>query len=199
MWGPLAVNAGVVEYSATFDQVSGTTLSSSIPLPTFTGDFSVDKQLRVTFSAPTGKKFDFVPSGPGKHILADIWSVGAVNVSYSTAGVSVTFTDLQGGLASQTQFEALWGPANDFTAILYGEVAAGGISFSSISMLFDVPATYNASFNNHTLDPVRFSLFDGGATGSVAISDIQVPEPATIALMGLGLAGIGFARKKKQA
>ncbi|MET0106124.1 MAG: PEP-CTERM sorting domain-containing protein [Sedimenticola sp.] len=27
----------------------------------------------------------------------------------------------------------------------------------------------------------------------------QVPEPATLALMGLGLAGIGFARKKKAA
>ena len=29
--------------------------------------------------------------------------------------------------------------------------------------------------------------------------DASVPEPATIALMCLGLAGIGFARKKKQA
>ena len=27
----------------------------------------------------------------------------------------------------------------------------------------------------------------------------QVPEPSTIALLGLGLAGIGFSRKRKQA
>lgn len=35
--------------------------------------------------------------------------------------------------------------------------------------------------------------------GTIYYSSSQVPEPATLALMGLGLAGIGFARKKKQA
>jgi hypothetical protein len=30
-------------------------------------------------------------------------------------------------------------------------------------------------------------------------NDNQIPEPATLALMGLGLAGLGFARKRKQA
>ncbi|MET0048712.1 MAG: PEP-CTERM sorting domain-containing protein [Sedimenticola sp.] len=38
------------------------------------------------------------------------------------------------------------------------------------------------------------------ADGWVVItSNNSVPEPATLALMGLGLAGIGFARKKKAA
>ncbi len=40
--------------------------------------------------------------------------------------------------------------------------------------------------------------FDRFTVGEQAQVD-PVPEPATLALMGLGLAGIGFARKKKQS
>ena len=37
------------------------------------------------------------------------------------------------------------------------------------------------------------------AVDNVKIAAAAVPEPTTLALMGLGLAGVGFARKKKQA
>jgi len=54
---------------------------------------------------------------------------------------------------------------------------------SESSMWADPTSTYNAAVRN----------FASNATQG------SVPEPATVALMGLGLAGIGFARKKKQS
>jgi hypothetical protein len=55
-----------------------------------------------------------------------------------------------------------------------------------------------AQFNNND----TFSYFTSTGVGDMAFvlygNASAVPEPATLALMGLGLAGIGFARKKKQ-
>lgn len=39
----------------------------------------------------------------------------------------------------------------------------------------------------------------GFTVGVVGLADHQIPEPMTFSLLGLGLAGIGFAQKKKRA
>ena len=59
------------------------------------------------------------------------------------------------------------------------------------------------------ISSIHFGLINGGVTrsGSFGLNDLtigsaevnSVPEPASIALFGLGLAGIGFSRKKKAA
>jgi len=51
--------------------------------------------------------------------------------------------------------------------------------------------TTNGSFSNYDIPPA--AGFDYTWTLEVA----AVPVPTTLALMGLGLAGIGFAREKK--
>ena len=65
---------------------------------------------------------------------------------------------------------------------------------------------YTSSVSDHVAD----SFNDVASTSAYSRKDVrtnrrgvwlyqQVPEPATLALMSLGLAGIGFARKKKQS
>ena len=88
------------------------------------------------------------------------------------------------------------------------------VNMDIISDVFGTPSTQNI-FTDQAIAGLdltslpNYRLIAGGRTGgaftegdmdniSLASIPTSVPEPATLVLLGLGLAGIGFARKKKQ-
>jgi len=204
-----SANAGIIEHISNGDFETGD-LSGWNVVNTGSGAWNINDG---TFSpggftplAPIGSGFDAVTSqgGPGFHNLFQDVSLGTFDSAIlswddrirSGAGFSdpnqewrVLIEDLSGGLISEvfstnpgdntTQI----GPNSrsfDLTSILS--------PFANQSIRISFEEQDNLFFFSAALDNVSFTT-----------ETTAVPEPASIALFSLGLAGLGFSRRKKSA
>lgn len=108
----------------------------------------------------------------------------------SNRDASIFLLGLTDGLSEISPYAPWWN--GDYEIQL---LADGGLDSSAIWTNLAASTTLTSDY-----DAIAFVVVMGGSTGLRGIDNINVstvPEPATLALFGLGLAGIGFSRRRK--
>jgi len=165
--------------SATATVVTFDDVATDIPTPFVSGG--------LLFSGETGETFAWNTTGSSSDNGTQALAIGF--------GSAVTVTRDGGGLFSLDSLDAglSWYTAlSSFEVNVGSETITLGIGYSTYSF------TSLTNISSLTITP-------GPTDGYIAIDNINwsdssaVPEPGSLVLLGLGLAGFGFSRKNKSA
>jgi hypothetical protein len=133
----------------------------------------------------------------------NVGPLSAVGNSLTTGVVDITGVSPTGAWADRDALNALMADT-----LGLDPAGAGGYQWTLRSLgLGEIAYVSAGRYGTYASDDAAWLNTSAGGAGAynAALRNFAynatgtVPEPATLALMGLGLAGIGFARKKKQA
>jgi hypothetical protein len=196
IFSPLAVHAGVISVFGTGLDSDGNPLSPGAADANYTV-VENGNSAAVVVTNPAGT---YAPNDSNSQW---IWQTGAGTPINTTLTFRTTF-DLTGFDPLTAVLNGAWGTDNQGIDILINGVSTGiqllGVTVNNFNTLhaWQISTGFVAGIN--TLD---FVIRDDGVIGafrtelSGTADRAAVPEPGTLALLGLGLLGIGAMRRKE--
>ena len=108
--------------------------------------------------------------------------------------LSFDLTGSQRGLTTSTTVN--FGPYSETFVLASGNDTGGVVSDALLAVA--APTTAQLTFTSNTPGDVG-ALLDNVLVTSSSTASTSVPEPATLGLLALGFAGVGFARRKRHS